>query len=148
MDYSKMSDFEINCDVANAIGLARHLFFPSNEDEFDGEAPLNDRGPIWQTREFRVKGYKPSNGNCFNPCNNPADAWPIISANRISVEYDSEDQCDDPAEWVTAYGIDDLKVHVVAHQPCDKALRSAMIVFLMMQESSNVQANSTGSDIR
>ncbi|EAA9070886.1 hypothetical protein QD98_004874 [Salmonella enterica subsp. enterica] len=42
---------------------------------------------------------------------------------------------------LTAYGIDGLKVHIVSHQPCDKALRAAMIVFLMMQESANVQDN-------
>lgn len=108
MDYSKLSDAEINWKVAFHIGL---------------------------------RTVEKSESGDFNPCNNPADAWPIISANRISVEYDSEDKCDVPAEWVTAYAIDDLKVHVVAHQPCDKALRSAMIVFLMMQDSANVQDN-------
>lgn len=30
----------------------------------------------------------------------------------------------------------------------DNPLRAAMIVFLMMQESANVPANSTGSDLR
>lgn len=103
MDYSKLSDFEINKRVFNILM----------------------KGRCWDRQGNGV----------FNYCNNPADAWPIISANRISVEYDSEDQCDVPVEWVTAYGIDGLKVHVVAHQPCDKALRSAMIVFLMMQEN-------------
>ena len=134
MDYSKMSDFEINCDVANAIGLARHLFFPGNEDEFDDECPLNERGPIWQTREFLVKGYKPSNGNCFNPCNNPSDAWPIIEKYRISF-------LDQLTEWcVDAKGVSP----VFEANP----LRGAMIVFLMVQDSANVPANSTGSDIR
>ncbi|MEG1214935.1 MAG: phage protein NinX family protein, partial [Leclercia sp.] len=140
MDYSKMSDFEINCDVANAIGLARHLFFPSNEDEFDGECPLNERGPIWQTRELRIKGYKPSNGNCFNPCNNPADAWPIIEANNIAViPY----RHTPPQAWPTAFGVTSRFT-----TEDEKPLRAAMIVFLMMQGSANVPANSTGSDIR
>lgn len=30
----------------------------------------------------------------------------------------------------------------------ENAIRAAMIVFLMMQESANVPANSTGSDLR
>lgn len=122
MDYSKLSDVEINHAVASVLP-GRYITYPDHVMNSETEED-------------------------FDPCNNPADAWPIISANRISVEYDSEDQCDVPAEWVTAYGIDDLKVHVVAHQPCDKALRSAMIVFLKMQESANVPANSTGPDIR
>lgn len=120
MDYSKLSDVDLNREVAKAMKL-----------------PWTFNG--WNT--IFVADDSAIGRHCFDPCNNPADAWPIISANRISVEYDSEDQCDVPAEWVTAYGIDDLKVHVVAHQPCDKALRSAMIVFLMMQESANVQDN-------
>lgn len=127
MDYSKLSDFQINMAVHGCLGLDLH-----DCTEVAGS----------------LTKIRSTGGHCVDYCNSPADAWPIISANRISVEYDSEDQCDVPAEWVTAYGIDDLKVHIVAHQPCDKALRSAMIVFLMMQESSNVPANPARPDIR
>ncbi|EBX6999308.1 DUF2591 domain-containing protein [Salmonella enterica subsp. enterica serovar Brunei] len=127
MDYSKLSDFDINRRVADiAMNGTWHLT-PSH--------PHNNTGG-WLYGSNGVKTY-----DLPDYCNNPADAWPIISVNRISVEYDSEDQCDVPAEWVTAYGIDGLKVHIVSHQPCDKALRAAMIVFLMMQESANVQDN-------
>lgn len=133
MDYSKLSDFEINKAVAE-IAISGDWFLEPT-----------DESPSW----FFNLGVEGKNTvKLPDYCNSPDDAWPIISANRISVEYDYEDQCDVPAEWVTAYGIDGLKVHVVAHQPCDKALRSAMIVFLMMQDSANVPANSTGSDIR
>ncbi|HIC6097655.1 TPA: phage protein NinX family protein [Salmonella enterica subsp. enterica serovar Nagoya] len=132
MDYSKLSDFEINKLVGDIVfkGLwSCRLGTSGNKSDSwyygNADASLNPLSPL--------PDY----------CNNPADAWSIISANRISVEYDSEDQCDVPVEWVTAYGIDGLKVHVVAHQPCDKALRSAMIVFLMMQESANVQTDYT-----
>lgn len=134
MDYSKMSDFEINKRVAIALDIDMHFYIPESEDSFQPGFLPTELGPIWQTSAGLVGEFTVSNGNMFNPCNSPSDAWPIISANRISVEYDSEDQCDVPCEWVTAYGIDGLKVHVVAHQPCDKALRSAMIVFLMLQE--------------
>ncbi|RXX44459.1 protein ninX [Enterobacter cloacae] len=136
MDYSKLSDFEINQRVGDMALNGRWACKPGSAGN--------------ETNNWQYGSGDPSLSLSSLPdyCNNPADAWPIISANRISIEYDSEDQCDVPAEWVTAYGIDDLKVHVVAHQPCDKALRSAMIVFLMMQELPNVPANSTGSDLR
>ena len=121
MDYSKLCDVEINHAVASVLP-GRYITYPDHVMNSETEED-------------------------FDPCN-AADAWPIISANRISIEYDAEHQCDAPVEWVTAYGIDGLKVHLVAHQPCDKALRSAMIVFLKMQESANVPVNPAGPDIR
>lgn len=123
MDYSKMSDFEINGLVAAKTQRAGD-YTQAREKNF-----IHEYADVGELKGICV-GWKE-----FDPCNNAADAWPIISANRISIEYDSETQCDVPVEWVTAYGIDDLKVQVVPHQPCDKALRSAMIVFLMMQEA-------------
>ncbi|HCI3402634.1 phage protein NinX family protein [Salmonella enterica] len=123
MDYSQLSDFEINKRVAIAQGFAPDICdIAKRGSSLVGVEWDEDTGCATKV---------------LNYCNNPADAWPIISANRISVEYDAERQCDVPAEWVTAYVIDDLKVHIVAHQPCDKALRSAMIVFLMMQDAKH-----------
>jgi len=121
MDYSKMSDFEINKLVADIAMNGTWHVKPSHPD--------NDTGG-WLYGSNGIQTY-----DLPDYCNNPADAWPIISANRISIEFDAETQCDVPVEWVTAYGIVGLKVHIVAHQLCDKALRTAMIVFLMMQES-------------
>ncbi|MFP8442188.1 phage protein NinX family protein [Citrobacter braakii] len=127
MDYSKLSDFEINCEVLSVFSPdIKHMCLSADNSCFYDCGPAGDG---WN--QIDIPDY----------CNNPADAWPIISENRITIEYDAEHQCDVPVEWVTAYGIDGLKVHLVAHQPCDKALRSAMIVFLMMQESANVQDN-------
>lgn len=122
MDYSILHDAEINMKVCAALGLG-----------------LSSYARIIRQNDATI--LLDDNKTLVDYCNNPADAWPIISANRITIEYDAEHQCDVPVEWVTAYGIDGLKVHLVAHQPCDKALRSAMIVFLMMQESTNVQDN-------
>lgn len=141
MDYIKLSDADINGLVMDALSDGNQAHRRGNGSAIELLHQVNtvEFGEHIEREEVYAK---------FDPCNNPADAWPIISASRISVEYDSEDRCDVPAEWVTAYGIDALKVHVVAHQPCDKALRSAMIVFLMMQDSSNVPVNPTGSDIR
>ncbi|MGK3364233.1 phage protein NinX family protein [Citrobacter portucalensis] len=94
MDYSKLSDAEINWKVAFHIGL--------------------------RTVEKAESGD-------FNPCNNPSDAWPIIEKYRISF-------LDQLTEWcVDAKGVSPVFE--------DNPLRGAMIVFLMMQESANVQDN-------
>ncbi|WP_019209120.1 phage protein NinX family protein [Yersinia massiliensis] len=68
-------------------------------------------------------------------CNNPADAWPIIMANKISLMFDRslEDGCN--AEWCLASSPCDQII--VDHVIPDKILRSAMIVFLKMKESSH-----------
>ncbi|CAM3451022.1 DUF2591 domain-containing protein [Klebsiella variicola] len=58
MDYSKMSDFEINKRVFSLV--------------------MNGRD--WNRQGSGV----------FNFCNNPADAWPIITANKISIYAMSE----------------------------------------------------------
>lgn len=70
----------------------------------------------------------------FDPCNNPADAWPIITANKISIYAMSE--ADKRGGWgAEAFHPND------AYSFNDNPLRAAMIVFLMMQESANVQDN-------
>lgn len=130
-DYSKMSDFEINCKVANALGMTKHFFFLDAEDEFDDDIEPSERGPIWQTREHFVNGYRPSNGNPFNPCNNPSDAWPIILSNLIALK---------PVKlyvgghrWFASKGDGDFGLKFADDNP----LRAAMIVYLMMKESEN-----------
>ena len=124
-DYASMSDFEINCRVAMAMGMKEHFFMGADdEDDFDDEIPLTERGPIWQTCKYRVGAYKPSNGNCFNPCNNPADAWPIITENRISIIYLDEN------EWGCRGDGDKSACRAIN----SNALRCAMIVFLMMKD--------------
>ena len=67
----------------------------------------------------------------FNPCNNPADAWPIIADNGISLECIIVNRHEKTwrSQFKTAY----VK-HRVNHK---NPLRAAMIVFLLMQESKN-----------
>lgn len=131
MEYSQLSDFEINKRVAEIVYSIEVVA----DDFYAKDVPF----AYHRDEQVFIFIDEPLSGEwrSYNPCNNPADAWPIISSSRISIEYDAEERCDTPAEWVTAYGIDELKVHVVSHQPCDKALRSAMIVFLMMQDAKN-----------
>lgn len=70
-----------------------------------------------------------------------ADAWQIITANKISIYAMSE--ADKRGGWgAEAFHPND------AYSFNDNPLLAAMIVFLMMQESANVPANSTGSDLR
>ena len=122
MDYSKLSDYEINKRVFMSITGAKPLGYPHNAD---GRSVGNE-----SNGEYRWYDY----------CNNPADAWPIILKHRISIVFDSSDEGDEAAEWVTAcVGNEE---HFSGYHSCDKALRAAMIVFLMMQGSANVQDNS------
>ncbi|MDY0921975.1 phage protein NinX family protein [Leclercia sp. CFBP8987] len=132
MDYSKMSDFEINRAVAIAHG------FPPDDCDI---AKLGSSlvGVEWD----EDTGYA---NKAFDYCNNPADAWPIILSNGISlVKYEYEH-----GMWLAssdAYWVDGVEWQIdgEAHP---RPLRAAMIVFLKMQESANVQTNPARSDIR
>ncbi|UVX30232.1 hypothetical protein S13a_00026 [Klebsiella phage VLCpiS13a] len=94
-DYTKMSDFEISCKVAKANN--------------------------WTSKSFVHEIHSGK----WNPCQNPADAWPIIVENRIRINpilY---------TKWMAEDYLEDVS-------SCDEnPLRAAMIAFLMMQESKN-----------
>ncbi|EEQ3040097.1 DUF2591 domain-containing protein [Escherichia coli] len=117
MDYSQLSDFEINKAVAISVGFQCYYGDGSYTNN------LGLRGAI-------VKGENDSGlfmvGE-FNPCNNPADAWPIIKENMISIINLDED------EW-GARGMAYCKSKRAIHE---NPLRAAMIVFLMMQDANN-----------
>ncbi len=110
-DYSKLSDFEINLRIAELVV----------NYEFISRLPYVGMAVQWGDG---------ANWHSFNPCNNPVDAWPIIVKNRISINFDSSGNGELSAEWVTANN-----EYCSGYLPCDKALRAAMIVFLMMQDS-------------
>lgn len=110
-DYSKLSDFEINKCVAKihggfALTLAVHNEPPSG------------------------KSFDPGR---FDPCNNPADAWPIIVANNIDIIQDNGQGCALATNSAIQMFLGD-DVHISQDE---NPLRAAMIVFLMMQESNN-----------
>lgn len=110
-DYSKLSDFEINKCVAKihggfALTLAVHNETPSG------------------------KSFDPGR---FDPCNNPADAWPIIVANNIDIIQDNGQGCALATNSAIQMFLGD-DVHISQDE---NPLRAAMIVFLMMQESKN-----------
>lgn len=101
MDYSKMSDLEINKLVLDKVS--------------------NKKPEEW------LEPYA-----LFEPCSNPADAWPIIIDNRISLL--SVECLNGDISWLA-------KNKACPSRGDKNPLRAAMIVFLKMQESANVQDN-------
>ncbi|MBN4856440.1 DUF2591 family protein [Citrobacter freundii] len=130
MDYSKLSDFDINCEVLAILSPdIKHMCLSGDNSCFYDCGPTGDG---WH--QIDIPDY----------CNNPADAWPIIVDNRITVMID-----DTTNDWSAALVQDFCDISAFKHSNCHKnPLRAAMVTFLMMQDSANVQANSTGSDIR
>lgn len=116
MDYSKMTDFEINMKVAELCL------------DYDSISQFPHIGAS-------VHWGDGANWHNYNPCNNPADAWPIIVNNLITLRpvalYVGGHR------WFATQGEGDFGMKYADDNP----LRSAMIVFLMMQESANVQDN-------
>lgn len=109
MDYSKMSDQEINMAVAAIIHPESTVI------------ESKSRPPC-----ACITGQLPS--YWVDYCNNPADAWPIISKHNIAVVPYRHTL---PQAWPTAFGMVS-KLTTEDKNP----LRAAMIVFLKMQESA------------
>lgn len=122
-DYSKMSDFDINQAVALLLGLdVKH--YQDRSGDMVWFTVKNEDGNEY----FDYIDYK-------DFCNNPADAWPIISDNRISIMFDQTTEKGSDDQWCLASSPCDQ--HVVDYISPSKPLRAAMIVFLKMQESKN-----------
>lgn len=78
MDYSQLSDFEINAMVFEAL-------YGGSPDCKEGD----DSAMLLVSFEADVVGgdiveVEVVSGS-FNPCHNPADAWPIIESNHIAL---------------------------------------------------------------
>lgn len=115
MNYEEMSDFEVNGYVSMTVHGFSWIEF------IDGCASHvkcgNEGSPGFAMIE--VPDY----------CNNPSDAWPIITANKMHVH---------PVNRVKNYSERYESWEVSVTNPymceeCDNPLRAAMIVFLMMQ---------------
>lgn len=107
MDYSKLSDQQINAAVAITFG--EKIGQPVN-----GLQMLNIDG------EYLC--------STFDPCNNPADAWPILLQKGIAVAPPIRNE----RGWVSWCSVNEYTVFKTRDA---NPLRAAMIVFLMMQES-------------
>ena len=107
MDYSKMSDFEINKAVAIARGT------------------LIRKGKSLSL--YQVEGLD----LCTDFCNSWADAGPIIQQNNISLL-----KCERMDEWVagSSYWVGGAEWSVDWLSDDKNPLRAAMIVYLMMHD--------------
>lgn len=117
MNYSELSDFEINKRVAVALGIETDCYF----SEISQQVTLHVIGGVAQEK-------------CVNLdyCNNPSDAWPIIVENGISIEKKSNKT----DFWRAAMWeqISDNEFSSIHQAYFKNPLRAAMIVYLMMQE--------------
>ncbi|WP_241609674.1 phage protein NinX family protein [Rosenbergiella australiborealis] len=121
MNYQEMSDFEINCAVAKAIGFEDVMFF-----EVDSSIC---NGPVWTIASgWTDYGIPVSKGNRFDPCNSWADAGPIIQDNGINLMASKVVDSGGLKEW-EAMSYEGNCHHWGELNP----LRAAMIVFLMMK---------------
>ncbi|MCH9348863.1 phage protein NinX family protein [Klebsiella pneumoniae] len=116
MDYSKLSDFEINKLVAIATGRKQFSSLGWQGLQEGNFSAVIVRGPR------KIGG--------FDPCNDPADAWPIIDENNITIINDNPSLRFAVSE-VAAYFNGSNHIWS-AHE---NGLRAAMIVFLKMQDS-------------
>ncbi|HAT2827282.1 TPA: DUF2591 domain-containing protein [Klebsiella oxytoca] len=122
MDYSKLSDFEINCSIAEMTG---HMPL-SEEQGYAGIQESNITAAI-------VRGPRKIGG--FDPCNEPTDAWPIVVENKISLVWIAE-----TSRWCASHGGNAESEYwgwdecPDVHHESINPLRAAMIVFLMMHE--------------
>ncbi|EPQ1031621.1 phage protein NinX family protein [Enterobacter asburiae] len=121
MDYSQLSDFEINKCVAEIVYRGFDINHPRELAVI--QVPENESDvaiSIGSSREWR------------NYCNNPADAWPIIKENMISVcAYKRANPGMKAASWWEA---DSFGEHINRDE---NPFRAAMIVFLQMQDAKH-----------
>lgn len=99
-DYASMSDGQIAEEVAKFIELGGR--------KQKGEGSLYIKNNVWAR---------------FDPCNNPADAWPIILSNKIGINPGTSSD-----KWAAHYCNWDIAIADA------NPLRAAMVVFLMMKE--------------
>lgn len=120
-DYAAMSDEQIAAMVA---GLCTIEGVSINEDGIAVRNVVDDSPGSYSGGDYIEFD--------FDPCNNPADAWPIITANRIGVIPAPEH-----GVWRAAHrviGEDSNPRHFTQHA---NPLRASMIVFLKMKEGEN-----------
>jgi hypothetical protein len=134
MNYEEMSDFEINKAVhfymleSGAIGEKYRRNEVDFVDVFRNDLGVSP-GPsviavMRYVKDGASDGYNPF-GGAFDYCNNPSDAWQIITDLRIGLVHVN-------SLW-RAQSL------LAGYRECysDNPLRAAMIVFLMMKEDAN-----------
>lgn len=120
MDYSQLSDFEINVAVFEAL----HDGSPDCKEGDDGAMLLvSFEGDVVGGDIVEVEVVRGS----FDPCNNASDAWPIIQDNFISIIFDEDGNEPPQNAWCKA-----ITKTGESHYGSEKEpLKTAMIAFLM-----------------
>ena len=116
-NYEDKSDFDINKAVAEALGNKHHW----EEGVYD----IN-RGPSIKAC-ICCRDAQP----LPNYCNNPSDAWPIITENKIGLVFVG-DFMRDKEDWQARDTFTAYKHRAYDENP----LRAAMIVFLKMERDN------------
>ncbi|WP_249716828.1 phage protein NinX family protein [Proteus faecis] len=121
--YTELSDFEINKKVADLIGATP---FPIGTTEYRRSAVSGC--------ESSIIIRSPNKVGSFDPCNNPADAMPIVIENGISLIFDTGCKA-----WVAgiAYWVDGCEWQVSHKVERMNQYRAAMELFLMMKDAEN-----------
>lgn len=113
--YRDKSDFEINKAVAIECGI----------DILEPTPEILVRASI-ESGEFTDE--------IFDPCNNPADAMPIVIENGISLIFDTGCKA-----WVAgiAYWVDGCEWQISYEVERMNQYRAAMELFLLMKDAEN-----------
>ncbi|MBT0330106.1 DUF2591 family protein [Morganella morganii subsp. morganii] len=111
--YRDKSDFEINKAVADELIQSGFII-----------------GVEYHDKHILVMD-KYANNYPFDPCNNPADAMPIVIRSLISLISDKSD--DGESAWWVAQDVTGSIASGLKSNP----YRAAMEVFLMMKEAEN-----------
>lgn len=130
MDYSKLSDFEIDKAVADALGIDYDIaiMFVSPIDKINGN----------HVEEYVRKKVTSNEKHWkrFSPTRIPNDAWNIILDNKISLNWaEIEKMWCAHVGGVMTDGCWCWDFDPEHHQDNANPLRAAMIIFLMMQDS-------------
>ena len=108
MNYEEMSDLQINLLVANAIGVdaAENSGVVFGAVKHEGDNVVSVMGVV-------------------DYCNNPSDAMPILTENKIGFK------------WVNGSCTASSVLRGYHESESESPLRAAMIVFLMMEDAKN-----------
>lgn len=122
--YRDKSDFEINKAVAEYYLTRAYRFNSADEivELIDIDLSCEFGGEINRV-DTQVVGT-------FAPCNNPADAMPIVIENRISIESRFNGHYD---EWYASLQTNKILIDATG----TNYYRVAMEVFLMMKDAEN-----------
>lgn len=144
MDYSQLSDQEINQLVIDTLILTGH--FTDNTQEVSHRRYVSDG---WCWGRGTETGLRNKDGTVFvthqngyrlDYCHDASSAWEIIPSHLISLEPkyefmdESEEEIYPTGEWVSEHVFSDGRsIRVEDSNP----LRAAMIVFLLMQDAKH-----------